>query len=178
MKTLQPGGHIDQLLRQTRWHHVQLSAMADAKANMIFTVSSVVITLSIRYITEPRIRWPAFTLIGFCLITIVMAAYAVMPKMAVFDRPSRTIDAHSPAFNLLFFGDFIHLDYEHFEQAMEETLSDPARSYEVMVREIYLLGVFLGRKKYRFVRLSYLTFIAGLVVSGVVFAGAEALRLQ
>src|SRR6266481_9390212 len=26
---VQPGGHLDQMLRQTRWHHATLSSMAD-----------------------------------------------------------------------------------------------------------------------------------------------------
>jgi hypothetical protein len=51
---------------------------------------------------------------------------------------------------------------------MEAVMNDPSRTYEVEVRETYLLGVFLARKKYRFVRLAYLAFIAGLVVSGIV----------
>jgi len=38
---------------------------------------------------------------------------------------------------------------------------------------VYTLGVFLARKKYRFVRLAYLTFIAGMFVSGVVLLAAE-----
>lgn len=29
MKINNPGGHLDQMLRQTRAHHVQLSSMAD-----------------------------------------------------------------------------------------------------------------------------------------------------
>ena len=35
----QPGAHLDHMIRQTRIHHVQLSSMADIKANMLLTVS-------------------------------------------------------------------------------------------------------------------------------------------
>ena len=34
----------DNLLRTTQQHHVHLSAMADTKANIVITVSSVVLT--------------------------------------------------------------------------------------------------------------------------------------
>ncbi|MEJ2365307.1 MAG: hypothetical protein P8017_11625 [Deltaproteobacteria bacterium] len=57
MEIKQLGSHIDHLLRQTRMHHAQLSSMADMKANMLLTITSVVITLSVRYITEPQLKW-------------------------------------------------------------------------------------------------------------------------
>ena len=54
MEIKQPGTHIDHMVRQTRMHHVQLSSMADMKANILLTMASVVFTLSVRYITEPQ----------------------------------------------------------------------------------------------------------------------------
>jgi hypothetical protein len=47
MKIQQPGAHYDHMLRQTRIHHVQLSSMADIKANMLLTMSSLVVTLCV-----------------------------------------------------------------------------------------------------------------------------------
>ena len=168
MNIAQPGSHLDHLLRQTRWHHAQLSSMADTKANMMLTVASLVITLSVRYLVEPLLRWAALTLIAFCLLTIVMSAYAAMPKLALSLKPAPSANVHSPAFNLLFFGDFVHLSYPEFEAAMEEVMNDSSRTYEAQVREVYYLGVFLARNKYRFVRLAYISFIAGLLAGGVV----------
>jgi hypothetical protein len=48
---------------------------------------------------------------------------------------------------------------------MEEVMNDPSRVYGAQVREIYLLGTFLAKKKYRFLRLGYLSFITGLFAS-------------
>jgi hypothetical protein len=53
---------------------------------------------------------------------------------------------------------------------MEKILNDPSELYQAQVREIYTLGVFLARKKYRFLRLAYLTFLGGLLISAAVFA--------
>ena len=50
---------------------------------------------------------------------------------------------------------------------MEEMMNDASRAYEAQVREVYLLGTFLAVRKYRFLRLAYLAFIAGLSVSFV-----------
>jgi hypothetical protein len=37
----------------------------------------------------------------------------------------------------------------------------------VQIKEVYVLGCFLAAKKYRFLRLAYLAFLAGLLASGV-----------
>jgi len=168
MKIKRPGNHLDQLLRQTRDHHVRLSAMADVKANILLTVSSVVLTLSIRYVTDPTLKWGASVLILFCLLTGGRAIYTVMPKIPFSIKPGPHPDVHSPTFNLLFFGDFARLSYPEFESAMEEVLNNDDRTYEAQVREVYTLGRFLATKKYRYVRLAYLSFISGLCTSGLV----------
>ena len=106
MKIDHPGSHLDHMLRQTRLHHVQLSSMADLKANMLLTMSSVVITLAVPHILKPAFRWPLVLLIAFCLATIFLAAYAVMPKLPWSRRGQPLPDLNSPGFNLLFFADF------------------------------------------------------------------------
>jgi hypothetical protein len=166
MNVHQPGAHLDHMLRQTRNHHVQLSSMADIKANMLLTIAAVVLTLAAPLAVRPVLRWPALVLIIFCLATIVLTIYAVLPKTG----GGKPKDPHNPAFNLLFFGDFTQMAYEEFENAMEKILNDPSELYQAQVREIYTLGVFLARKKYRFLRLAYLTFLGGLLISAAVFA--------
>lgn len=176
MQVQQGGGHVDQLLRQTRAHHVALSTMADTKANMLLSISSVVIVLSFGHLDDPGFHQAAFVLIGFCLLTIVLAAYAAMPKLPSLRRAKREPDVKDPAFNILFFGDFVRLDYTAYEAAMERVLNDTSLTYETQVREVYNLGRFLSEKKYRYLRLAYLSFMAGLVGAGVVLLVTAVLR--
>lgn len=165
MKINEPANHIDHMLRQTRMHHVQLSAMADQKANMLLTMASLVVTLSIPQILKPEFRWPLLVLIGFSLITVSLAVYAVMPKFSPHKSKKSVPDVSDPSFDLLFFGDFTKLDYAAYESAMEEMMNNANRTYEVQVREIYALGTFLVRSKYRFLRLGYMFFLCGLFAS-------------
>jgi hypothetical protein len=164
-KSIQPGAHLDHMLRQTRIHHVQLSTMADVKGNMLLTVASVVLTLSAPHLLSAHLRVPALILIGFCLLTILLTIIAVMPKLSIPGRNTPKPDVKSPAFNLLFFGDFMRLEYHEFEEAMEELLTDPTKLYHSQLREIYTLGIFLGRKKYRYLKFAYLSFVTGLFAS-------------
>jgi hypothetical protein len=48
---------------------------------------------------------------------------------------------------------------------MEEIMNDPNLTYEVQVKELYTLGMFLAKKKYRFLKLAYITFIIGAFAS-------------
>lgn len=172
MTPIVPATHLDHLLRQTRMHHVQLSAMADVKANILLTLAAVVTTFSIGYLTDPVLRWPVVVLILFCLMTVLFAAYAVMPKLDFDFRP----EIKNPDCNVLFFGSFMNLEYEAFSEIMEELMQSPDKAYEAQIREVYELGVYLGYQKYRFVRLAYLTFIGGMVSSGLLFVLVEAFR--
>src|SRR4051812_23591704 len=165
MKIHTPGNEINYLLQQTRVHHMRLSSMADLKANMLLTMASIVVTLAAPQVMKAGSQLPLVVLIGFSLATILLAAYAVMPKLPLSRHTAPAVDVQGPQFNLLFFGDFTGMSYEQFEMEMEKVMNDPSQVYQVQVREIYTLGVFLARTKYRFLRLAYTTFIVGLFAS-------------
>lgn len=164
MNIPEPSQHIDRLIVQTRQHHVQLSAMADVKANIMLTLASVVVTILFRYLTDPVLRWPAAVNLIFCFVTILMSAYAVMPKIRL-----RNGQANKTSHNILFFGNFVNMDFDEYSDALEKTFLDHNKIYETQVREVYELGVFLETNKYRFIRYAYISFISGLIASGIVF---------
>jgi hypothetical protein len=169
MDIQQPAGHLDQMIRQTRAHHVSLSSLADTKANMMLTIASLMIPLSTRFLYEDRSHLAAVTLIGFCVLTIVLAAYAAMPKLKIRNHKNRPVDLNAPTFNLLFFGSFTRMNYHAYKEAMGTMMDDPNRVYEAQLREIYGMGQYLAQKKYRFVLFSYLSFIAGILVSSTIY---------
>jgi len=169
MEIKQTAAHLDHMIRQTRAHHVQLSSMADMKANMMLTVAAILIPLSIRFLDDPRLQPAALTMIGFCILTVLLAAYAAMPKVLSKKGPNKTIDPEDPSFNLLFFGSFTKMNYYDFQNAMEKVMNDHGEVYEKQIKEIYLMGQYLAREKYRFVRLAYISFITGMVISSVLY---------
>ena len=150
--------------------------MADMKANILLTMASLVITLSVRYLTEPHLKWATLILISFCLVTIGLATYAVMPKIPLSLKPGVSPDLNRPDFNLLFFGDFVRLNYEDFEAAMEEVMNDPSRTYQVQIQDVFLHGMFLAKRKYRSLRVAYTAFIVGAFSAAIVGVLSGALR--
>ncbi len=162
----------DVILRTTQQHHVALSTMADTKANIIITVSSIVLTLSIGRMGEPTLRASVLTLTGFTLAALLLAILAVLPKY----RPLRLKRGQPlpPHFNLLFFGHFSELDEQRFLREMAERLKPDGSVYRAMASDIYSLGSYLSHHKYRYLRLSYICFLIGFVTS-VLIEGVQLL---
>lgn len=157
----EPANYLDHLFKQTRQHHVMLSTMADQKANMLLTMASVVLTLSLPQLSNPHYRLSVIALMLGCLLTLAIACYVVMPKLFI----GKNATAMSER-NLLFFADFQDLSFAEYRQEMEALLSAPARAYEAQLREIYGIGQYLAQKKYRFLRWAYVAFLSGFLIAG------------
>jgi hypothetical protein len=155
----------DVLLRTTQQHHVQLSVMADTKANILITVSSIVLTLVLGKLDDNSLRPAMLTLGGFIVLSLVLAVIAVLPKY----RPLRLKPGEElpPHFNLLFFGHFAELPKERFLGMVAEKMKADGSVYETMATDLYSIGYYLSRHKYFYLRLSYLFFLGGFVCACV-----------
>jgi len=154
----------DNMLRTAQQHHVQLSMMADVKANIIITVSALVMTMTLARVGDPALRVSAITLLAFTATALLLAILAVLPKY----RPMklRSSDAELPPyFNVLFFGHFAELPIDRFLAEVARGMKPDGSVYELMARDIYGLGSYLGRQKYRYLRLSYLFFLSGFLLA-------------
>ncbi|GJM11051.1 MAG: hypothetical protein DHS20C11_33270 [Lysobacteraceae bacterium] len=155
----------DYLLRTAQQHHVQVSAMADRKANIIITVCSIVVTLVIGRSHEPAFAVPITILGVFTLIALLLAIIAVLPSYA---PPKIRGEGRLPKnFNLLFFGHFASLDMARYELEMARVLAKDANVYRALVKDLYEIGYYLAHRKYRFLRWSYFFFLGGFMAAGI-----------
>jgi hypothetical protein len=160
----QEANYLDTVLRQTRAYHTQLSFLADSKANILLTLSSLAITFLIPHWDNENLRMPIFIMSILFLLTVALAVYAVMPKSENMKSP-----APDKKRNLLFFGDFQDLSFEEYEEKMGVELKDPEGGYRASLRDIHAQGSFLARKKYRYLRLAYITFLCSPVAGALAF---------
>lgn len=157
----------DALLRTTQQHHVSLSVMADTKASIVITVSSIVLTLSLGKWNDPDLRYSVLTLDAFTLLALLLAVLAVLPKY----RPWKLTTTELPVgFNLLFMGHFSELSRERFLAEIARSLKTDGSVYCAMANDIYSLGSYLAHHKYRYLRLAYLSFLTGFVLALLVQA--------
>ena len=80
-------------------------------------------------------------------------------------------DVANQKVNLLFFGNFHQMKLDEFEWAMNEMMKDRNYLYGSLTKDLYFLGLVLNRK-YNILRLTYLVFIIGIIVSVIAFAVA------
>jgi hypothetical protein len=154
----------DNMLRTAQQHHVQLSVMADIKANIIITVSSIVLTMTLGRVNDPDLRVSALTLLVFTLLALLLAILAVLPKYRPLKLKSETLP---PQFNLLFFGHFSELTRDRFLAEIAQHMKPDGTVYDTMARDLYALGYYLAHFKYRYLRLSYLFFLSGFVLASL-----------
>jgi hypothetical protein len=133
-------------------------------------MSSVVTTLCLPQLGNVVYRPALAALMLFCLITIYFACYVVMPTRSLSKRPEGDLNLDNPTFNPLFFGDFHTLKFDDYLTVMEETMNNPSLSYEVQLREIYGLGQYLARKKFRMLRYGYMAFLTGFGSAAIILA--------
>ena len=163
------------MFRLTSRNHLDLSVMADNKANIMISINaiilSVVVSVLIRRLEEfPYLVVPTVILTFVCLITIVLSILVTRPQVAL-GKFSKS-DIEKRKVNLLFFGNFHRMNLNDYEWAVKEMMKDGDNLYSNLIHDIYFLGVVLG-KKYRLLRVCYTFFMFGFVISVMSFLVAE-----
>jgi hypothetical protein len=156
---------VDYALTSLQQNMVQFSSLADAKANIMITVCSIVMSVALTQIGRPGFQLPLIALGVFTAISLASALLCVIPSRAVPRLRDGGVDKGSPAFNPLFFLHFQYLTREEFESEINARIANPRALYQSLVRDIYEQGVVLARSKYRYLRVSYLSFMVGLILS-------------
>lgn len=154
-------------------NHINLSAIADNKANIMISVNSILISVLItimtwRNITEvtPRIILPAVIFLITGLASLIFAVLSARPKVTNVNK--ELIDFEKVKQNITFFGNFVQLPVEEYETAMDEVLQDDELLYGNMKRDLYYLGKVLAQKYY-YLTISYNIFMVGFILSVSLF---------
>lgn len=172
LKQLNLGRGVETMYRTTYRTHVNLSSIADNKANIMLSINAIIISIVVSNLV-PRIQdnrllaVPTFTLLAVCLLALVFAILSTRPKVTE-GKFSRE-DIRKKKSNLLFFGNFYNMEIDDFHWGMMEMIKDSDFLYSSMTRDLYYLGVVLA-KKYKYLRICYGVFMYGLIASVLAFA--------
>jgi len=146
--------------------------MADNKANIMISVNSIILSIILtvlfrKFEDAPQLLIPAFALTTSSMITIIFAILATRPSISKGKFTEDEITKRKT--NLLFFGNFHGMGVDNYLWGMNEMMKDGNYLYNSMIKDIYFLGVVLG-KKYKFLRISYNVFMYGFVISILLFS--------
>ena len=153
----------DVILRTAQQHHVQMSMMADTKANIIITVSSIVLTITLGRARDGLHGASAIVLSVFTMLALVLAILAVLPKFKTLKVSGDTLPG---GFNILFFGHFAQLSRERFLDELTRSMATGGHVYQTMASDLYSLGHYLAHYKYPYLRWSYIFLLSGFVAAG------------
>ncbi len=156
---------IETMFRTSYRTHIDMSSLADNKANIMISINGLIMSIIIASIfsridTNPWLAVPTTLLLVGCLISMVFAVLAARPRVS--SRLLTLDEVRQNRANILFFGNFVNLREDDFMQGMKELLQNTDGLYVSMIRDIYSLGTVLARK-FRLLRVSYNVFMAGLL---------------
>jgi predicted metal-dependent HD superfamily phosphohydrolase len=172
LKRINIGRGVETMYRTTYRTHMSLSAFADNKANIMMSITAIVISISVstlipKFEIMPKIIVPTIFLLVVCLVSLIFATLSTRPKITTgkFTRE----DIQNRRTNLLFFGNYYNMDLEDFQWGMMEMIKDSDFLYSSMTRDLYFLGKVLAQK-YRYLRICYAVFMYGIIAAVVIFA--------
>ncbi len=150
-------------------NHINLSSIADNKANIMISVNSILISVLITFLSyrnigenNPMVLLPVIIFLVTGLASLIFAVLSARPKVTMLnDKIKSPLERRR---NIVFFGNFVHLDLDEFEEAMDAVFRDSELLYGNMTRDLYYLGKVLD-KKYRYLTISYNIFMVGFIAT-------------
>ncbi len=142
-------------LRANLTKHMDLNKMADSKASMIMTASSLVITITLTQYDKLDLT-TTLLLSGSGILAVIFSILAIIPPLHVSDRT-----------NLFYFRSFSDLSEEEFTQQFKAVITDRDKLYDAYLHEIYYLGKHRLNRKYRLIRNGLWTLLIGLLCATV-----------
>jgi hypothetical protein len=143
------------VLSSTQSKHVKYIALADRRAQVVITINAFLIPLAISAYPNTQIRIGITLYVLAAALSIFFAVMCLMPK-----RYQTTASGES---NLLHFsGIWLH-DEDSYKSMMREALESRNTITELMVSDIYHLSNDVLRPKFRWMRLSFYSFLSGLL---------------
>ncbi len=138
-------------LRANLSKHMMLNKMADSKASMILTASSLIITITLTQHNQLDLL-TILILAGSGILAILFSILAIIPPLHA-----------SGVTNLFYFRSYAELSEEEFSRQFRETIADKEKLYDAYIHELYFLGRHRLTRKYRLIRNGLWSILAGLI---------------
>ena len=162
------GRAVETLFKVLYRNHLELTAIADAKANIMVGINGLLTSVSLGLVVprlgtgEFRAALPAVILITGCAASLVCAILSARPRVS--SAIVNLGDVRARRANVLFFGHFASLSPSEFVEGLHELMEQPVLLFDQMGRDIHALGSVLTQK-YRLLRASYTSLLVTVVAS-------------
>lgn len=141
-------------LRANLTKHMDYNKMADHKASALLTVATVIITITLAQFDRMEPGVPEVLLIT-SIVAIWFSLLTIVPR--VYDTGE---------VDLFHYASFSKLSEDEFLQQFRATIIDKEKLYDAYIRDIYWLGSYRLRHKYRKLMYGKWALLAGLITAG------------
>ena len=160
------------IIRTTYRNNIDLTSIADNKANILMSLNSLMITLlipivlaNLNTIVQYRLYIPLGVLAFTCVACIIIAALATRPvKMGT--QKVKNTSGDRLRMSPFFFGNYYRMHREDYFEMLEETLAEHDLILDSIKLDLYFLGKSIG-EKYHKIRICFLIFIIGISTSAL-----------
>ena len=156
---------VETMFRTTLGNHLRLSEMADQKANLMITINTLLISITISSFIRPvagadGLLVPEILLLIVSLVTVVISIFATKPS---FSLRKHVMPRIHPPIDLLCFGDYTQLSAAEYREQLRLLIANEEGLYNSLIDNIYAQGLVLS-KKYRLLTVAYNFFMIGFSV--------------
>lgn len=182
--TSKQGGRTKEtLFRVSYQHQSKLIQIADYKANMIISLSTMIISAIIAIIGYGAVSGntvefnatffiPVMGIVVFCLVSMIFAIQAARPKLLM----NHKTDNPSNKSSLLFFGVIAEHSQPEYLEKIKGLLTSDKDMYEQMTIDLHNQGLILKRK-YNQLVYAYQVLKYGFLINVILFLGMMLLNL-
>ncbi len=167
------GRGIETMYKVLFRNQINLSSIADNKANMLIGINAVMLSVLISmfgggaaigsdFTSDFKIVIPLGILLvtaGLAMVNAVLAARPNIPK----------IDSYRDDMSLFFFANFMKLNKNDFVDKMNDLKTNDDSIYSLLAEDIYDHGAVLNKKYYR-LKIAYNIFMIGFTIAIISFA--------
>ena len=147
--------------------------IVDTKANILITSNAIIIsvvlgTLYAQLDEDPHMIFAVGGLVITNVLSITYAILATIPEPFITNK--KEIDSE----DLMTFEGFANMNIEDYRTSVMNILEKGETLYPSLITDIHNLGITLA-KKYKLIRISYLVFLIGIIISVILFALCHAI---
>lgn len=179
-KNLDPKRGTETMYRATYRNHINLSSIADNKANMMISINTIIMSVIITvvggsftlsetaFVENLRYTIPICTLLLGALGSVIFAIISARPNVT--EKKVNIEKIRNKQSSVLFFGNFSNMKLPDFISNMDELRQSKELLYDNMTIDLYYLGLVLTQK-YKLLRISYNIFMFALILAVLAFVG-------
>lgn len=156
------------VIRTTQRNNIELTNIADNKANMLLSLNGIMISIAVPLILSNSDEMvgtfmyiPAIMLAITCFATMYISAMVLRPSNFEHFRDSLKDQSTASPF---FFGNYFKMKPEEFFLDIEQKLSDTSNLQDYVAQDLFFVGKRLGFKM-TWVRTAFSLFIGGIFLT-------------